>query len=154
MCKSHAIYLKLHSVDLPVTQGFPICTECCCLGKNHVCFFPLWSEKSSPLHSWRIFSCRWYCICFLVWILYSQSVVQSFCHSVVSDSLQPHGLQHIRLPYPLLTSRVCSNSCPLSQWGYPTILSSIVIPFSSCFQYLPTWPYFPVSQFFASRTVQ
>ena len=36
-------------------------------------------------------------------------------HSVVSDCLQPHGLQHARLPYPSLSPRVCSNSCPLSQ---------------------------------------
>ena len=46
-----------------------------------------------------------------------------FSHSVVSDCLQPHGLQHIRLPYPWPSSRACSNSCPLSQWYYPTISS-------------------------------
>ena len=38
-----------------------------------------------------------------------------FSHSVVSDSLRSHGLQHTRLPCPLLSPRVCSNSCPLSQ---------------------------------------
>ena len=53
------------------------------------------------------------------------------CHSVVSNSLQPHGQQHTRLPCPSPTRRACSNSCPLSRWCHPTISSS-VIPFSSC----------------------
>ena len=69
---------------------------------------------------------------------------------VVSDSLQPHGLQHTRLPCRLPSPGVCSNLCPLSQWCHPTILSS-VIPFSSFLQSLPASGSFPVSQFFASR---
>ena len=52
-----------------------------------------------------------------------------FSRSVVSNSLQPHGLQEARLPTPSPTPRACSNSCPLSQWCHPTISSS-VIPFS------------------------
>ena len=51
----------------------------------------------------------------------------------MSDSLQPHGLQHTRLPCPLPTPGACSNSCPSSQWFHPTISSSVV-PFSSCLQ--------------------
>ena len=51
-------------------------------------------------------------------------------YSVVFDSLQPHGLQHIRLPC-LPSPGVCSNSCPLSRWCHPTISSSVV-PFPSC----------------------
>ena len=47
-----------------------------------------------------------------------------FSHSVMSDSLWPHGLQHSRLPCPSLSPRVCSNSCLLSRWCHPTILSS------------------------------
>ena len=43
----------------------------------------------------------------------------------MSDSLQPHGLQHARLPCPSLSPRVCSNSCPLSWWGHPTISSCL-----------------------------
>ena len=70
-------------------------------------------------------------------------------HSVVSDSLQPHGLQHTRLPCPSPTPRACSNSCPLSLWCHPTISSS-VIPFSSHLQCFPTSRSFPVSQFFTS----
>ena len=54
-----------------------------------------------------------------------------FSCSVVSDSLQPQGLQHARLPCPSPVPGPCSNSCPLSQWCHPTIVSS-VIPFS-CF---------------------
>ena len=56
-----------------------------------------------------------------------------FSRSVVSDFLQPHGLQHTRLPCPSPTPGVYPNSCPLSQWCHPTISSSAV-PFSSCFQ--------------------
>ena len=56
-----------------------------------------------------------------------------FSHSVVSNSLWPHGLQHARLPCPSPTPRACSNSCPSSQWCHPTISSSVV-PFSSCLQ--------------------
>ena len=72
-----------------------------------------------------------------------------FSHSVISDSLRPHGLQHTRLPCPALTPRVCSNSCPLSWWCHPTISSSI-IPFSSCLQSFPVSGSFPMSQFFTS----
>ena len=72
-----------------------------------------------------------------------------FSHSVVSDSLRPHGPQHARPPCPSLTRRVHSNSCPLSQWCHPAISSS-VIPFSSCPHSLPASESFPVSQLFAS----
>ena len=72
-----------------------------------------------------------------------------FSHSVVSNSLQPHGLQDARLPCPLPTPGACSNSCPLNQWCHPTI-SSFVVPFSSCLQSFPTSGSFPVSQFFTS----
>jgi len=72
-----------------------------------------------------------------------------FSHSVGSDSLRPHGLQHARPPCPSPTPRVYSNSCPLSWWCHPTISSSAV-PFSSCLQHFPASGSFPVSQFFAS----
>ena len=71
-------------------------------------------------------------------------------HSVVSDSLQPHGLQHTRLPCPSPTPRACSNSCPLSLWCHPTISPS-VIPFSSHLQSFPASGSLPMSQFFTSR---
>ena len=67
----------------------------------------------------------------------------------MSNSLQPHGLQHTRPPCPSPTPGAYSNSYPLSQWCHPTISSS-VIPFSSCPQYFPASGSFPMSQFFAS----
>ena len=72
-----------------------------------------------------------------------------FSHSVMSDSLRPHGLQHARPPCLLQTPGVYSNSCPLSWWCHPTISSS-VIPFSSCLQCFPASGSFQMSQFFAS----
>ena len=69
-----------------------------------------------------------------------------FSHSVVSNSLQPHGLQHARPPCPS-PSWVYSNSCPLSRWGHPAISSS-VIPFSSYPQSLSASGSFPMSQLF------
>ena len=72
-----------------------------------------------------------------------------FSHSVMSDSLWPHGLQHARLPCPSPTPGTCSNSCPSGQWCHPTISSS-VIPFSSCLQSFPATGSFPINQFFAS----
>ena len=44
-----------------------------------------------------------------------------FSHQVMPDFLQSHGLQHTRLFFPSLSPRVCSDSCPLSQWCYLTI---------------------------------
>ena len=67
----------------------------------------------------------------------------------MSDSLQPHGLQHPRLPCPSPTPRACLVSSPSSQWCHPTISSSI-IPFSSCLQSFPASGSFLMSQFFAS----
>ena len=59
-----------------------------------------------------------------------------FSHSVVSNSLRPLGLQHVRLPCLLPPPRVCSNSCPLSWWCHSTISSSAAL-FSSCPQSFP-----------------
>ena len=74
--------------------------------------------------------------------------VQFSC-SDMSDSLQPRGLQHTKLSCPSPTPGAYSNSCPLSQWCHPTILSS-VFRFSSCLQSFPASGAFPMSQFFAS----
>ena len=72
-----------------------------------------------------------------------------FIHSVMSNSLQTHGLQRARLPCPSPSPGVCSNSCPVSQWCHPTIVSSVA-PFSSCFQSFPASGSFPVSRLFTS----
>ena len=99
----------------------------------------------------------------LVPILYSHSLVVTnlivvFCskhqirsdqisHSVVSDSLRPHGSQHARPPCPSPTPGVHSDSRPSSQWCHPAISSS-VSPFSSCPQSPPASESFPMSQLF------
>ena len=74
--------------------------------------------------------------------------VQFSC-SVVSDSLQPHGLEHTRLPCPSPTPRAYSNSCLLTWWCRPTV-SSLVVPFSFCLQSFPASVSFQMSSFFAS----
>ena len=95
------------------------------------------------LFLWRTLLILINCISFmLVWLLL-------FSCSVGSDSLWPHGLQHTRPPCPSPTPGACSNSCPLSQWCYPTISSS-VIPFSSLPQSFPASGSFLVSQLITS----
>ena len=69
--------------------------------------------------------------------------------SVIYNSLGPHGLQHARLPCPSQIPGAYSNSCPSSQWCYPTI-SSFVIHLSSHLQSFPASGSFQMSQFFAS----
>ena len=71
-----------------------------------------------------------------------------FSGSVMSYSLQPHGLQHTRPPCPSPTPGVYSNSSPLSRWCHPTISFSVV-PFSSWRQSLPASGSFQMSQLFA-----
>ena len=70
-----------------------------------------------------------------------------FSHSIVSDSLQPHGMQHARPPCPSPTPRASSNICSLSWWCHSTISSSVV-PFSFCLQSFPASGSFLVSQFY------
>ena len=72
-----------------------------------------------------------------------------FSHSVVSNSLWPHGLQYTRPPCLSPNSWVYSNSCPLSWWCHPTISSSVV-PFSSCLQSFPASGSFQRSQYLTS----
>ena len=67
----------------------------------------------------------------------------------MSNSLWLHGMQHVRLPCPSLSPRVCSNSCPISKWCYPIILY-LVIAFSSWLQSFPASGSFPVSWLLAS----
>ena len=75
--------------------------------------------------------------------------IVQFSHSVVSDSLWPHGLQHARPSCPSPTPGAYPNPCPLNQWCHPTISFS-VIPFSSCLLSFPASGSFPMSQFFTS----
>ena len=75
-------------------------------------------------------------------------ISSQFSRSVVSDSLRPHELQHARPPCPSPSPRVHTDSCPLSPWCHP-VISSLVVPFSFCPQFLPTSETFPMSQLFA-----
>ena len=70
-----------------------------------------------------------------------------FSHSVVSDSLQPHGLQHTLPPCPTPTPGVSPKSYSLSQWCHPYISYSVV-PFSSCLVYFPATESFLISLLF------
>ena len=84
---------------------------------------------------------------FLMYLILKRFLL--FSHSVASDSLKPHGLQHTRLPCPSTSPGVCSNWCPLSWWCHWTISSS-VIPFSSCLQSFPASGSFLTSWLFTS----
>ena len=110
-----------------------------------ISYYPLYinKEKDSPLKYVLFFHTSTYTV--------SQGITQwwfssvEFSHSVVSDSLRPHGLQHSGLPCP----SVYSNSCPSHRWCHPTVSFS-VIPFSSCLQSFPGSGSFQMSQSFAS----
>ena len=79
----------------------------------------------SPMAAW------WQLFSFLSFLRSHQlMLLMMFNHSALSNSSQPHGLQHVRLPCPSLSLGVGSNSCPLSQWCHP-IISFSVVPFFS-----------------------
>ena len=80
--------------------------------------------------------------------LYFQFSSVQFSRSLVSDPLQPHESQHARPPCSSPTPGVHSHSRPSSQWCHP-VISSSVIPFSSCPQSLPASDSFPMSELFA-----
>ena len=99
-----------------------------------------------------------YCLCFLLKVYGFSSYIQIFnpfwvnfcvwckicCCSVVSNSLWPHELQHATVSCPSLSPRDCSNSCPLSQWCYPTIAS-----WAAFFSFLPS--VFPFIRVFSNE---
>ena len=102
------------------------------------------------IHLLNFSLCLWMCtdISFPSLLLIQFSSVQ-FSHSVMSNSLWPHGLQHSRIPCPSPTPRVYPNSCPSSQWCHPTISSSVG-PFSFCLQSFPASGSFLISWLFTS----
>jgi len=89
--------------------------------------------------------CKMY-LCLNIVFNKKSSSVQFSC-SIVSELLQPHELQHARLPCPSPTPKVHSNSYPVSRWCHAAISSSLV-PFFSCPQSLPASESFPMSQLF------
>ena len=82
------------------------------------------------------------------WLVPITLLLLLFSHWVVSNSLWPYGLQHDRVPCPSPSPKVCSNSCPLSQWCYPTISSSVFPLF--CLQSFPASESFCKESTFAS----
>ena len=108
-------------------------------------FFPF--SRLTTLSSLHVFNLK------SLWTLSCRDFMEAsfssvqFRRSVVSDSLRPHGLQHIRPPCPSPTPGVHSNSRPSR--GHPAISSSVV-PFSSCLQSFRGSGSFQMSQFFAS----
>jgi len=84
----------------------------------------------------------------LPWVPTSRFSSVQFSHSVMSNSLWPHGLQHARLPCPSPSPGACSNSCPLSLWCHPTISSPSPPAFRR--RSFPASGSFLMSQFFAS----
>ena len=106
--------------------------------ERRLCFFSLFFFKCFIY----LFTYYWrHCEAFEILVPFSS--VQ-FSHSVTSNSLQLHEMQHARLPCPSPTPGACSNSCTSSQWCHPTISSS-VIPFASCLQSFPASGSFSMS---------
>ena len=98
---------------------------------------------------WELRTMYWGFIDFSQRLHCTQFSSVQFSHSVVSDSLRPHELQHARPPCPSPTPGIYPNSCPLSQWCHPTISSSATL-FCSRLHYFPASRYFLTSWFFAS----
>ena len=94
-----------------------------------VSIFQFIPHSLSPLVAVFVFSVTLFLVCKYVYLYH---YFQFSCHSVVSDSLRPHELQHARPPCPSPTPGVHSNLGPSSRWCHPAISSSVV-PFSSTF---------------------
>ena len=125
-----------------------------------------WPRDWTPLLP-HLLHCRWILCCWATreaqsvvrapkrnrnWnfvVLIEKAVSVQFSHSVVPNSLQPHGLQLARPPCPSPTPGTCSNSCPSSRWCHSTI-SSTIVPFSTHLQSFPESGSFPMSRFFAT----
>ena len=117
---------------------------CCSKWKTHL------SKHRSENPSYKLLrlSMLWYKWMFQSYFKMHNLYSVQFSCSVMSDSLQPHELQHARPPCPSPTPRVYPNSCPLSRWCHLAISS--VVPFSFCLQSFPTSGSFQMSQLFAS----
>ena len=102
-------------------------------GSSQLC---CWFNSTFPPSFWS--HLRYYNIVILcIFSKYQFTSVQS-SRSVMSDALWPHELQHARPPCPSPTPKVHSDSRPSSEWCHP-VISSSVVPFSSCPQFLPAW---------------
>ena len=129
--------VSLDDLETSFTPGLAPMPAHTCADRGHVSyvFHSLLSASLWELHEQRAKVCgnahyrvdtRWGLVpTFLPCLKWSILSVQ-FSHSVVSDSLWPHGPQHARSPCPSPTPGVYSNSCPLSRWWHPTMSSSVV----------------------------
>ena len=126
----------------PWVGKIPWSTQMATCSSIHAWKIP-WTEELGGLQSTRLRKSRTRLI-----ERYRVGSVRFSC-SVMSNSLQPHELQHARPPYPSPIPRVEPNSRPSSRWCHPAISSSVV-SFSSCPQSLSASGYFKVSQLFAS----
>ena len=121
------------------------------ISRIHLIFKYTWNISQNRSHydsKTKFNTCKNYSSYLKSSLITSEFNCQLFSRSVLSISLWLHGLQHARLPCPSLSPWVCSDSCPLSQWCYLTILSSAV-PFS-CLQSFPASGSFLKNQFFTS----
>ena len=111
----------------------------------HLLFLPVLTIKSNPISR---FSSKLISLGHQTkYVLLSNPLF--FSHSVMSRSLQAHGLQHGRLPFRSLSPGACSNSYPLSRWCHPTVPPSVAT-FSPCPQSFPASGSFLMSCFFAA----
>ena len=95
-----------------------------------------------------ISSIDWFII-IIIKVIHHNLLLFLFSHPVMSNSLQPHGLQHARPSCPSPSPRVCPSSCPFHQWCHPAVLSSDAL-FSFCPQYFPASGSFSLSWLFVS----
>ena len=102
-----------------------------------------WNSLAFSMIQWML------AIWSLVPLVFINPASVQFSHSVVSDSLWPHGLQHARPPCPSATPRAFSNSCPWSRWCHLSISSSVVL-FLSCLKLFPASGSFTMCQFFTT----
>ena len=112
--------------------------------KSNTCVFGKHIQRQTASIGWKDLQRR----ASLPFSCYVYSSLLFIC-LVMSNSWRPHGLYLSRLPCPLPSPRVCSNSCPLSWWCHPTISPSVT-PFSSCPQYFPGLESFPKTRLFTS----
>ena len=137
------------------TPGFPVHHQLPKLAQTHVHWVGDTIQPPHSFHWWRVIhELKSHLVgnnlhIFIHYTIHFWLRSVQFSCSVMSDSLQPHGLQHARPACPSPAPGAYSNSCPLSRWCHPTISSS-VIPFSSCPQSFPASGSFPMSQLFAS----
>ena len=116
----------------------------------HLTLFSSFLERKFKLYSFGEFQLYDSVIKYSHFLLHSVQFSQNkFSRSVMSNSLQPHGMQNTRLPCSSPTPGAYSNSCPLSRWCHPTISCSVA-PFSSHLQSFPASASFPMSWLFTS----